>query len=337
MTKRSTQFTATAAVPTGPINPVQSQPKTEQDGNPLSAFFRKSKLAFTLPSRGQWYPTGSLVLPENGVLSVFAMTASDDIKFRTGDATMTGRNIYEVIQSCIPAIKTPELIPHIDIDAILLAIRVASYGPTFDFKVSVPNTKLTRDIQIDALRLLSNSMNPDREDWDDSITITDETGQSLSVTIYPISMKNLFETSKNIYVQRKNLTKNVDADENIKDDATFRATMNALTNSAIELLSTSIQKLTLTGPDHKVLTTLEVFKPQDALQIKQLINQLDVEYFNAIRDHIDVQRKKYQFMSDEQISTKEELAAGAPEKWTAELTFMGSNFLPEPKTANTIA
>ena len=92
----------------------------------------------TLPSRGQWYPKNGLSYDSSGKVPVFAMNASDDIKFRTGDATMSGKNIYEVIQSCIPNITEPENIPHIDIDSILLAIRVASYGAEFEFSVSVP-------------------------------------------------------------------------------------------------------------------------------------------------------------------------------------------------------
>src|SRR5271166_1934868 len=111
MTTRTKQFPTT--VPTGPLKTFQ--PKTEQPGttaNPLTSFFRKSKLPLLLPSRGQWYPKNSLNYDISGQLPVFAMNATDDIKLRTGDATMSGKNIYEVIQSCIPSI-TQEKIYHI--------------------------------------------------------------------------------------------------------------------------------------------------------------------------------------------------------------------------------
>jgi hypothetical protein len=328
MTKRSTQFPAVATVPTI-IKQTQKQSESAPS-NPLTAFFRKSKLSLTLPSRGKWYPANSIAYDDSGQLSVFAMNASDDIKFRTGDATMSGKNIYEVITSCIPSITQPEMIPHIDIDAILLAIRVASYGPIFDFVVSVPNTTLTRSITINSNDLLKD-ISSRQDQWDSEINIEDETGQLLSLVVAPIPLKILFSTSKNIYMLRRLLTKNVDQDENIKDETTFTTNMNSLSLSAIDLLCASIQTLSVSDAHENQLIVLNSENPQDREQIRKTIHQIDVAYFNSIRDHIDAQRIKYTFMSPEQKSTEKEVAAGAPETWATELTFMGSNFLPEPK------
>jgi len=331
MTTRTKQFPAT--IPTGPLKTFQ--PKTEQpvtNPNPLSSFFRKSKLSLSLPSRGQWYPKSGLNYDSSGHLSVFAMNASDDIKFRTGDATMTGKNIYEVIQSCVPGITQPENIPHIDIDAILLAIRVASYGAEFDFQVSVPNTKLFKTIKVNAIDLLYNISNCEAQ-WDSEINIEDETGQTLSLEVNPIPLKNLFITSKNIFLLRRSLTKNIDQDENIKDESSFSTTMNSLSLSAIDLLCSSIGKLSINDPNNNTILSLDSTNPQDAVQINTTIRQIDIAYFNTIRDHIDKQREKYAFFSEPQNSSVEELHAGAPETWKAELVFMGSNFLPESKNA----
>jgi hypothetical protein len=334
MTTRKTQFTA-ATVPVEPLKQsAPSQPNTESETNPLTAFFRKSKLSLSLPSRGKWYPVGSLNLDQSGGLPVYAMTATDDIKIRTGDATMTGRNIYEVIQSCIPGITQPEFMPHIDLDSALLAIRIASYGSVFNFNISVPNTKLTRTISLDANELLVSLQkvsSSENSTWDETVKISDETGQSLIAVVQPIPIKNLFQTSKSIFMQRRALTKNFDADENIKDDAIFTASMAELSNSAINLLASSIHSLKVLDKNGSTVTSLTTSNPQDAAQITQIIHQLDIEYFNAIRDHLDQQRKKYQFMTPMQTSTPKEVSAGAPETWSTELTFMGSDFLPEQK------
>ena len=112
--------------------------------------------------------------------------------------------------------------------------------------------------------------------------------------------------------------------------------MNTLTLSAIDLLCSSIRKLTVIDHSKKVLLSLDVENPQDSVQIKQTIHQIDIAYFNAIREHIDAQRKKYTFISPEQTSTEKELAAGAPVTWTVELTFMGSDFLPNVTTKELI-
>jgi hypothetical protein len=333
MTTRTKQFNP-SGIPTGPLKTIQEkteQQKPKTPENPLSAFFRKSKMSLILPSHGNWYPKNGLTFDASGKLPVFAMNATDDIKFRTGDATMSGNNIYEVVKSCIPNISDPSMIPHVDIDSILLAIRVASYGPEFDFSVSVPNTTFTRTIKIDSIQLL-NDISSRADKWDDEVRIEDETGQAMELIVNPVPLKNLFGVSKNIFILRRALTKNFDGDENIKDEASFSANMNELALCALNLLGTSIRKMAISDPSGNVLLSLDAANPQDEVQIKQTVQKLDVGYFNAIRDHIDSQRKKYAFFTPEQTSTPEEISAGAPHTWTAELTFMGSNFLPEVKT-----
>ena len=170
------------------------------------------------------------------------------------------------------------------------------------------------------------------DNWDEEIIIEDETGQVLSLIVTPIPLKNLFETSKNIFLLRRSLTKNFDQDENIKDETSFTTGMNSLTLSAIDLLCSSIKKLSITDPSGKVLLILDSNNQQDEIQIKHTIHQIDIAYFNSIRDHVDNQRKKYTFYTDIQTSTDKEKKAGADETWVAELTFMGSNFLPDIKT-----
>ncbi|VVC06376.1 Uncharacterised protein [uncultured archaeon] len=338
MSKRSIEFPGTlpptmGTIPTGKLRTIQEKqaekfpPKQDSNINPLTAFFRKSKLFLTLPSRGKWYPTNSLALDSNGNLPIFAMNAEDDIKLRTGDFTLSGENVFEVIRSCVPGIKQPENIPSIDLDAILLAIRVASYGAVFDFTVSVPNTTLTRTLSVNAQKLLA----PRNEIWDDDLSIEDETGQKLSIQVIPIPVRNLFQTTKNIFELRKAINKSVDAEQNITNEKGFNSTMSLLAAKPIELICSSIQKLSLFDPNGNKLAELNAANPQDQPKIKQTIGNLDVAYFNAIKEHFEIQRKKFVFTSDEQTSTPKEINAGAPEKWTTELTFIGSNFLPEQK------
>ena len=75
-----------------------------------------------MPSKGVYYPTGSITLDENGEVGVYPMTAKDEIVMKTPDALLTGKSTVEVIQSCIPAIKDAWQVPSIDVDTILIAI-----------------------------------------------------------------------------------------------------------------------------------------------------------------------------------------------------------------------
>jgi hypothetical protein len=302
------------------------------EANPLSSFFRKKKLSLFLPSKGQWYPENSLKLDEDGSLPVFAMTATSDIKFRAGDINLSGKSTYELIKECVPGILQPELIPNIDIDSILLAIRLASYGDDFDISISVPNTKLSRTITVSLIELLKEIINR-KDKWEDSVIIEDENGQQVSLTIAPIPLKYLFLTSKNIINQKKILTKNIDNDDTVKDEKVFENSVNQLSNTIIDLICSCIKSLELTDINKNIVAS---FTDKDSVQINKIIREMDIEYFNAIRDHLEAQRKKYTFLTPNQISTQKEISAGAPTEWTSEITFMGSSFLPENNAKQTI-
>lgn len=298
--------------------------------NPLASMFRKKKMSLFLPSKGRWYPENSLILDIDGSLPVYSMNSSDDIKFRTGDISMSGRTTYSIIKSCIPGILQPESIPNIDIDSILLAIRLASYGDNFSMAVAVPNTTIAKTIDV-SLKLLLSNLIQSNPNWDDEISIEDDSGNILTLVIEPISLQNIFSTSKTLYQQRQTLIKNAEADPDIKDEKLFADGLDQLTDTAVQLICASISKLTLVDSNKTVLLEIKSDSPQGAAQLLQVIKQLDIEYFNAIRDHLDAQRKKFSLYIPLQTSTEAELQAGAPLEWNTDITFVGSNFLPAAK------
>ena len=101
--------------------------------NPLAKHFRQPQLYLKLPSQGKWYPQGSIDMPVTGELPVYPMTAKDELILQTPDALLNGQSTVEVIQSCVPSIKDAWKMPSIDLDAVLIAIRQATYGPGMDF------------------------------------------------------------------------------------------------------------------------------------------------------------------------------------------------------------
>jgi hypothetical protein len=74
-------------------------------------------------------------------LPVFPMTAIDEITYRTPDALFNGQAVVNVIQSCIPDIRDAWKTPGADLNAILVAIRIASYGHDMDMTVKCPSAK----------------------------------------------------------------------------------------------------------------------------------------------------------------------------------------------------
>ena len=105
--------------------------------NPLTKYFRQPKVYVTLPSKGSHYAPGAIDMPENGELPVFAMTAKDELTMKTPDALLNGAATVNVIKSCIPDIIDPWQMPSIDLDAVLVAIRIATYGEILELETKV--------------------------------------------------------------------------------------------------------------------------------------------------------------------------------------------------------
>jgi hypothetical protein len=103
-----------------------------QNPNPLASHFRQPAVYLKLPSGGRYWTNNSLNLPANGEVGIMPMTAKDEIMLRTPDALMNGQSIIDVIQSCCPNIVDAWGMPTIDVDAILIAIRIATYGNEMD-------------------------------------------------------------------------------------------------------------------------------------------------------------------------------------------------------------
>ena len=122
--------------------------------NPLAKHFRQPAIYFKLPSGGQYWKDGSLELPIIGEIPVFPMTARDEITLRTPDALLNGQGVVDVIQSCIPAIKNAWDMPSVDVDASLVAIRIASYGQSMDISTKCPHCSEENDYGVDLAMLL---------------------------------------------------------------------------------------------------------------------------------------------------------------------------------------
>ena len=86
------------------------------NANPLKQFFRQPVIYARLPSKGKFYPPGTLDMPANNELPVLPMTAIDEITYRTPDALYNGQATVDVIQSCLPNIKNAWVIPAMDMD-----------------------------------------------------------------------------------------------------------------------------------------------------------------------------------------------------------------------------
>lgn len=128
--------------------------------NPLSKHFRRPNIYFKLPSRGKFWAEGSLELGATGDLPVYPMTSADEITLKTPDALMSGTSVTSVIQSCCPNIKDAWEMPGIDVDAILIAIRIATFGTNMSISATCPHCSDKHDYDFNLTTLLDNIRSP---------------------------------------------------------------------------------------------------------------------------------------------------------------------------------
>ena len=89
------------------------------------------------------------------------MTTIDDITSKTPDAVFNGHATANIIRSCVPNIKDPWKINSIDLDYILVSIRIASNGETMDIESKCPECQEDSDYGVDLLTILKNQPHVD--------------------------------------------------------------------------------------------------------------------------------------------------------------------------------
>lgn len=121
--------------------------------NPLQTYFRQPKIYLKLPSLGKYTDSVSITgAVEN--LPVFGMTGMDQIIVKTPDALLTGESTVKIIQSCCPNIVDAWNITNLDIECLLVAIRIATFGNTMNVAASCSNCHAENEYDVDLGKFL---------------------------------------------------------------------------------------------------------------------------------------------------------------------------------------
>jgi len=277
--------------------------------NPLANYMRQPKIYITLPSRGEFWSNGSIEFPENGELAVFSMTARDELLFKTPDALMNGQAVVDVIQSCIPAIKDAWATPTIDLDTILIAIRLATYGEKMPFTHKVPGTDEEVEYEIDLRMLLDQQQN---NHWIEQVVINPD----FIICVKPLTYRHMTQTSIKSFETTRIL--NMVNDETIPDDKKleiFNTSFSNLTKVTVDLLSSSVYKI--------ITTTGEV---TDKNYIVEFVNNADKEIFDIVQKHLSKLKEHNELKPLKFETTEEHRALGAPDSYELPINFNDSDF-----------
>jgi len=236
--------------------------------NPLVNYFRQPKIYITLPSKGEFYPEGALDKSANGEYAVYAMTAKDELMFKTPDALLSGQATVELVKSCIPAIKDPWKMPSIDIDAVLIAIRIATYGDMMEISSDCPACNHHNTYELNLVSFLEKVGD---FHYDKEIAV-----DPLVVSIRPYSYQEVTRTAIKGIEQQKILS--IVNDESMDDEEKierFGASFVKLTELTVDVV---------TGCITSIQTPTDLVTDQE--QIKEFVNNCPTAVFNGINEHI---------------------------------------------------
>jgi hypothetical protein len=244
--------------------------------NPLQKYYRQPKIYISLPSKGIYYTPGSLQGDPNNV-PIFGMTGMDEIIMKTPDALFNGEATVKVVQSCCPYIKDAWKMPSTDVDALLVAIRIATYGNEMDMNHTCPNCQTVNDLSVELTKILDyfSSLT-----FDGKITIDD-----LTITIRPLRYEEITKFNMENYRLQKTLIQlgqaesagNEDESRKLQDEIYKR-----ISEMQVELFITSIENVQL--PDAMV---------EDEELIADWLKNSDRDFFKRIKDKLETNKKTW--------------------------------------------
>ena len=280
-----------------------------ENTNPLNKYFRQAAIHITLSSNGD-YPPHVVTPSATGEFPVMPMTAKDEIKFKTPDALMNGQGVVDVIQSCIPNIKDAWQIKSYDVDTILIAIRIATYGETMDLQFNVPkiNEQVTHTINLPA------TLDQIRKDKiQNTITLKD----GLIVETRPLTYRDMTQTSLQTFQQQKMYSSVQNSDigdeEKVKR---FDESFKALTELNSKVLLKNISKI----------TTPEGVEVSDPAQIKEFVDNANATLITELQDELAVIRVQGSVKPLTLKATEDQIKRGAPVTYQVPVTFDTANF-----------
>lgn len=276
----------------------------------LQQFYRQPKIYIKLPSKGKHYSAEEFEPTTTGEIPVYSMTAKDEIKFKTPDALMSGQATVDIIESCAPNVKDAWKIVNYDIDALLMAIRIATYGETMDINYTVP---VMNETAVTSFNIPAYLDQISKIDLQESFV----TSVGLKIYMAPMRYNKLVKIQQAQFEQEK-IYRTVNASTLSQEEKSlqFNKSFNKMNDINFELLVETIVKIETSKGDEVT----------DATEIQNFINNAESPLVNEIQDKIGEIRKQAQMKPLKIAATEEQIKKGVPVNFDVPITFDMSNF-----------
>lgn len=245
--------------------------------NPLRKYFRQPALHLRLPSGGRFYPPGVLDLPPNGEIPILPMTAIDEITSRTPDALFNGSAVAEIFKSCVPNISDPWQVTAADLNALLAAVRLASYGNEMEIASRCPKCGEIHDVTVDLREILDRIHCPD---YDQPLKVGD-----LTIYVAPLTYQQINEANTVQYEDQKILQMVNDSDMDEQEK------MKQLGDAFKRITALTVRSI---GTSVKAIQTSDTMVT-DPQQILEFLINCPKPVFESIKEYVVSLRSKTDF------------------------------------------
>lgn len=246
--------------------------QTVGQNNPLRQYFRAIKLYMRLPSGTSYYQPNVVEFTDKGEIGVMPMTGKDELALKNPDALLNGEALIEVLSSCVPAVKQPRALLTNDIDALITAIRYATYNDSLETVINCPSCGHENTFKLDLQYALDNMSELDPE-----YVVNLESG--LSVFVKPYAFPELLKGLHTQFEQSK-LSRAIESDS-ITDEQRTSIFGKAFKDMAV------IKFELMTAGVVKVIDETNNVDVTDKKYIKEFLQNIDKKSADRIGDLID--------------------------------------------------
>jgi len=246
-----------------------------QKNNPLKQYFRQIKMYIRIPSGTSYYTPDIISFNENGEVGILPMSGQDELILKNPDALLNGEALIEVLSSCVPMLKKPRALLTNDIDALITAVRYATYNDSLETEIVCPKCKHDNIFKLDLQYALDN-MN----ELESEYVINLDSG--VSVFVKPYSFPELIKTLHSQFEQGK-LVRALDNDSmaDERKSAILSDAFKKLSVAKFELMAAAIIKVVdeTNNVNVKEFAFIEEFikniDKKSADKISDLINEIN--------------------------------------------------------------
>lgn len=241
--------------------------------NPLQKYFRQPKLYISLPSKGLYYPPGTLQGDPNNV-PIFAMTGMDEIIMKTPDALFSGEATIKLIESCCPYIKSAGNVPSLDLDVLLTAIRSATYGENLSVSHTCKSCSTENDYDIKLSSVIDQYQNKKF----DSVLVVDD----LEINFRPMNYREV----SNFNIENFKLQKTLGQLESVPDEERQKYLDQIYESLSVIQLNAFLSSIESIKTPEAVVTDKEFIK-------EWLLNSINATY-QLIKNKLEENKKDWE-------------------------------------------